>query len=403
MAPYRRCLLLIVLIVGCRSGTPSAPPPPGPQAVWVFEAPRPGSIVATPRVTVDHIYLAAAHTQGFNLAGAVYALDPATGKSRWVFDRDGHMLPTASAPLLIGDRLYFGEGMHGHFACRLHCVDAATGQARWHFATGDHVEGGPIEAGGLVLFPAGNDGLYAVDATSGEPKWNFRADVHIDSSPCVSGNRAFVGTGKSRRFSNYQVVCLDVPSGNPVWRTPVHLPAWGDPIVAGERIYVGLGNGRLNESAKPPETPAGGLTCVDATNGKLLWSFPTGDAVFGRPAIVGERVVVGSRDGNLYGLAVDGHEAWRLSMGGPVVAGVASVGAKVYAVSVAGRIVCVDAASGREEWRHELGRVGVEPHVFASPVVLGQRLYIAAEMTTGQTGIVSLFCFELPADSGGGG
>lgn len=373
---------------------------PGPRLVWVFEAPRPGAVIATPRVTATAIYLGAAHTQGFNLTGAVYAIDPATGKSQWSFDRNGHMLPTASSPLIIGDRLYFGEGMHGHFACRLQCLDVATGRPRWDFETSDHVEGGPVAAGELVLFPAGNDGLYAVDATTGKRRWNFRADVHIDSSPCVSSGQAIVGTGKSRRFSNYQVVCLDVSSGNPIWRTSVNLPAWGDPICTGDRVYVGLGNGRLTESVKPPETPAGALACLDAATGKLLWSFPTGDAVFGRPALVGDCVVFAGRDGNLYGLNADGQEAWRLSMGGPAVSGVASVGSHVYAVSVAGRIVRVDAASGREEWRHELGHTGVEPHVFTSPVIVGQRIYIAAEMTTGQAGIVSLFCFELPVDEG---
>jgi outer membrane protein assembly factor BamB len=368
----------------------------------VFEAPRPGAIVATPCVTSQAIFIAAAHSQGLNRTGAVYAVDPATGKARWTFDRDGQLLPTASSPLFVNDRLYFGEGMHGNFACRLQCLNATTGKPRWDFATNDHVEGGPVEADGLVLFPAGNDGLYAVDAMTGKPKWNFRADVHIDSSPVVSGNRAFAGTGKSRRFANYQVVCLDLKTGNPIWRTPVNLPAWGDPVCVDGRVYVGLGNGRLTESAHPPETPAGCLACLDAATGELLWQYPTGDAVFGRPAVVGERVIVGSRDGNLYGLRNGATENWMISMGGPVVAGVAVAGTRVYAVSVNGRIVCVDPSNGHVVWQHELARPGVEPQVFATPVIRGRRLYVAAEMATGQSSIVSLICFELPESEGNG-
>jgi outer membrane protein assembly factor BamB len=82
-----------------------------------------------------------------------------------------------------------------------------------------------------------------------------------------------------------------------------------------------------------------------------------------------------------------------------VVAGVAAADGRAYTVSVAGRIVCLDPASGRELWRHELGRPGVEPHVFAAPVVSGGRLYVAAEMTTGQIGVVTVFCFQLPGAS----
>jgi outer membrane protein assembly factor BamB len=388
---------------GCRPGPANPSPALGePRLAWVFEAPRPGTVLATPAVTPDAIYLAAAHPRGIDYTGAVYALDPATGKVRWTFDRDGTMLPSASPPLAAGGRLFVGEGMHGHFACRLQCLDAASGRPVWDRPVGDHIEGGPVAADDLVLFSAGNDGLYAVDRATGAVKWNFRADLHIDSTPAVVSGRAFVGSGTSRRFQNYQVVCLNVSSGKPIWRTPVTLPAWGNPLVDRDRVYVGLGNGRLTESARPPEKPAGALVCLDAATGQHMWTCPVGDAVFGRPAAGGGRIVFGSRDGNVYGVGPDGREAYRMPMGGPVVAGVEAAGGRVYAASVAGRVVCLDGVTGTEKWRHDLDRTGVEPHVFAAPVVVGGRLYVAAEMTAGETGVVSLFAFDLPPGDGGG-
>ena len=389
-------------LAGCRSDppAPTLPDPDGPRLAWVFEAPHPGSLLAAPTVTADGVYLAASHARGFEFTGTVYALDLVTGRPMWTFDRDGTMLPTASTPLVVGKRLFVGEGMHGHTACRLHCLDVATGKPRWDFPTADHIEGGPAESDGLVIFPAGNDGLHAAYAETGKPHWTFRADLHIDNSPSVSGGRVFVGGGRSRRYQNYQVACLDAKTGKPVWRTPVNLPAWGNPLVVGDRVYIGLGNGRLNEPARPPETPAGAMVCLDTATGKVHWTFPTGDAVFGRPALIGDRVIFGSRDGNVYGVDSDGREAFRVSTGGPVTAGVASLGRRAYAVSVAGRIVCLDPASGTEHWRHELARPGVTPHVFGSSVVEFNRLYVAAEMTAGRTGIVSLFCFDLPRPRG---
>src|SRR5438128_2695425 len=82
---------------------------------------------------------------------------------------------------------------------------ASPGRAKWDFVAGDHIEGGPAAADGVVFFPAGNDGLYALDADTGKKKWNFRADLHIDSSPAVVGGRVFVGSGRSRRFATFQV------------------------------------------------------------------------------------------------------------------------------------------------------------------------------------------------------
>lgn len=379
---------------------PPAPPPPpaGPRLVWTFEAPRPGSPVAAPLVTPDAVYLAVTHARGFRLSGAVYALDPATGKPRWGFDRGGEMLPTASPPLLAGGRLYFGEGMHANFACRFYALDAATGKPAWDFPTGDHVEGGAAAADGSVIFAAGNDGVYALDAATGKPRWNFRADVHTDSTPWVGGGRVYVGTGPSRKFPTMQVVCLDARTGHPVWRTPVKLPAWGSPVVAGDRVYVGLGNGRLTLPAQPPEVPAGAVACLDAATGAERWTFPVGDAVFGRPVVLGDRVVVGSRDGHLYGVSLDGKELFRLAVGGPVMASPTAAGGRVYAVSVPGRVVCVNPADGSEVWRHEPGPKGATLEAYAAPQVSGRRLFAAAEVKPGAAavGVATLFCFELP-------
>lgn len=397
----RRVLLLIVFAAGCGRADPPPAVAPGPRLAWAWEAPRPGAAVAAPLPTADAVYLAAVHPEGFRLSGAVYALDPAIGKVRWTFDRDGDMLPTASPPLLAGGRLLVGEGMHANFACRLYALDPTTGKEHWTADTGDHVEGGAAVAGDLLVFPAGNDGVIAVEPATGKVRWRFAEDLHIDSTPAVVGDRLYVGSGPSRKFRDAAVVCLDAKTGRPVWRTPAPLPAWAEPVVHADRVYVGLGNGRLTEGAKPPDTPAGGLACYDSPTGANLWTFPVGDAVFGRPVVGGGRVVFGSRDGHLYGVSPDGQTSWKRAMGGPVMAGV-EVDRRgwVYAVSVHGRLVCLDGGSGSPLWEHDLARGGAVPHAYAAPRLLGDRLYVAAELRSpgASAGVVTLFCFELPPE-----
>lgn len=387
-----RAAVILVALAGC--GPKPTPPAAVPRLarVWTFEAPQPGGSVAAPLVTPDAVYFAALHARGFKLGGAVYALDPNTGKRRWTFDRNGDMLPTASSPILSGGRLLFGEGMHANFVCQFYALDPKTGREQWTYETGDHIEGGAVEADGVIYFPAGNDGIVALDL-DGKKRWNYRADFHTDSTPFLANGRLYFGTGASRRFKQSYVVCLDAKTGDQVWRTRVPLPAWGPPVVADGKVFVGTGNGRLHESAKSPETPAGAMTCFDAKTGEQLWTFPLSDAVFAQPVLVQDRIVFGCRDGNLYGVSFDGKEVFRVAMGGPVMASAAVAGSNVVAVSVPGRVVCVTPA-GEEVWRHTL--TDREALVFAPPVVAGKRLFVAAETKAASVGVVSLTCFEMP-------
>jgi outer membrane protein assembly factor BamB len=204
----------------------------------------------------------------------------------------------------------------------------------------------------------------------------------------------YFGSGASRRFKQSYVVCLDAKSGDQVWRTPVPLPAWGPPVVAGDKVFVGTGNGRLHEPAKPPETPAGAMSCFDAKTGEQVWTFPVPDAVFTQPVVAADRVVFGCRDAHLYAVSLDGKERFSVPMGGPVMASPTLDGGDVIAVSVRGRIVCVNPADGRPRWQHEL--TSREALVFAPPRVAGRRLFVAAETKAGSVGVVSLSCFEMP-------
>jgi len=374
------------------------PPPPQPKLVWTFAAPDPGGVVARPLILGDSVLLTAIHARGFQLEGAIYAIDLDSGRRTWTFDPDDSLRATASSPIADGGRLYFGEGMHANFSCRLYCLDLATKQPKWTFKTTDHIEGGPVLHGGRVLFPSGNDGLYAVDAISGERVWNFRADLHFDATPAIGGDRVYAGSGTSRKFRDPQVVCLEAATGKPVWRVPAPLPAWSTPAVAGDRLYVAMGNGRLTEGAKPPETPAGALACLDANTGATIWSAPLPDAVFGQPLVSNGRIWCGCRDGHLYAFDPHGKEVQRHHLGGPIIAPPLFANGCVFAASVPGRILCLDSETGVERFHYELNATSGEMYLYAPLAVRGNRLFAAAETRVrgSNFGVVTLSCLELP-------
>lgn len=377
-------------------GEPTPMPPIGPRVVWSFEAKVPGGVVAAPTVTSDAVFVTTVHFRGLRRSGAAFALDPITGHERWMFDHDGRMLPTASGPVAHEGRVYFGEGMHADFVCQFYCLDAVTGAPRWQHETAGHVESTPAVVGNTVYLTAGDDGVYALDAASGAPRWHFSADIHIDSTPCVADGKVFVGSGPSRRFRSTQIVCLDAATGRPVWRVPTDLPAWGAPTTHAGRVFVGLGNGRLTEGAKPPEIPAGAVLCLDPTDGRTVWRFDARDAVFQKPTADGDRVYVGSRDGNVYALrAVDGTEAYRVPMGDPVIAPPTVDGDKLYVASTSGLLKCLAAVDGREVWAFDLKqKTRADVLVLGAVRTAGSRVYVGAEVTTGAGPVANVYCLE---------
>lgn len=412
----RRLLYTLLLAAGAAAGgyglyALTRPPAPGPPPAappvapaWVFEAPDRGGVAAAPLVTDGAVYLAAYAARGFRLAGAVHALDPATGRARWRFDDGGAMLATASAPALAGGRLYFGEGMHANFDCHLYCLDAGTGAKLWTVPTGDHIEAGPRTDGDTVYFAAGNEGVYAVDAATGARRWNYQHDVHVDTTPCRVGDVLVFGTGPSRRYKTTKVIAVAARDGTHRWDYPTRLPAWGSPAAAGDRVIVGLGNGRLTEPARPPEQPAGGVVCLDAATGKELWTFAARDAVIQQPAVAGGRVYVGSRDGRLYALNLaDGGRVFETAVGGPVMAAPAVADGRVYVASVNGHVRCLAADDGREYWHFDLGEwARAEPRIYAPVRWHAGRLYVAGEFRNDPqaAGAACLVCLDVsrPAD-----
>lgn len=369
-----------------------------PTVAWVFEPPVGGGFVAAPTIAGDAVYLSAIHPRGLRLHGAVYAVDRARGKRRWTFIADGDMRPTASAPTLARGRLYVGEGMHADFSCRLYCLDPANGNPHWSITASDHIESTPVLENDTLYFAAGDDGVYAADALSGKIRWHFVSDLHIDSTPAVIDDKVIVGSGPSRQHKSTRVVALHTQTGKPIWQTPTTLPAWGSPTVSAGRVIVGLGNGRMLTPAQPPEIPGGAVLALDAATGETLWQVARPDAVFQRPAVSGDRVIFGCRDGTLSAVTLTkGELLWQVSLGAPVIAPPTIADNHVYAVTITGRLSCHALNTGAELWCFDLGKqTRADPLVTAGVRVYEDCLYLAAEIRTGGgNSTASLYCLTL--------
>jgi outer membrane protein assembly factor BamB len=84
------------------------------------------------------------------------------------------------------------------------------------------------------------------------------------------------------------------------------------------------------------------------------WTFKTGNAIDGAPAIAGGVVYVASADKHVY--AVDlktGKQKWKQKLGSPIKASPAVRDNRVYVGDADGKLFCLDTADGKPVWTFE--------------------------------------------------
>lgn len=204
--------------------------------------------------------------------------------------------------------------------------------------------------------------------------WKFQApgkNESIESSPVVANGVVYIGT-----IGGY-LHAIDFETGNGLWKywtsstTDSPNPAAdlapaikATPAVAtiNDRSLVFFGD----------ET--GIFHCLDAKTGELVWKYDTvsGAEIISSANVVGDRVLFGSWDENLYCLsAADGKELWKFKTGGPVNCTPAVVDGKTFLSGCDSQLRVVNIEDGKE-----VGSCEMESQTGASPAILEGRLFV---------------------------
>lgn len=341
-----------------------------PEPLWVFTPDHEAMLSSSPCRTPDAIIVGVVRQfAGFNL-GRVYALDPNTGKVLWLFDDDEELKPMFCTPTYAEGFVLFGEGFHTDKQSRMFCLDAKSGKKVWEFKTQSHAESQPAVADGMVVFGAGNDGIYCVDLREGKEIWH-KGGMHVDAPPAVWERKVYLGSGKSNQFPDVnRVFCLNLKEGSEVWGERLELSAYAPPIVEDGIAYFGTGNGTFDEDRTPV---TGQILAREAKTGKKLWDCQLPGSVLGKPACDRHLLYVGTRDGKIYGIdRTRGEILWDRPMGSPVLASPAlEVDAKsnrgelLFAIAQQSGFVGLAPYTGKPYWAADKNAFTPSPHVRA--------------------------------------
>ena len=192
--------------------------------------------------------------------------------------------------------------------------------------------------------------LVAVRGDGSATRWSVATNDTLGASPAIAQDGTiWIG---STDHALYAVS----PDGTTKARIDLGAEIHGSPAVGGDgAVYVGTIDGKLHAIVE----------------GKEAWSYPTGGAITGAPAVFAGTVYVGSADRALHAVATaDGKERWTYATSGAVATPLVtptgiyagSADGNVYAISAKGTLLFAIRARGHVTSGPALGR-GPSLHV----------------------------------------
>ncbi len=269
---------------------------------WSYHLP--GTVAASPALS-GLANTSGDHTPELDLfvtmAGAVVALDPATGTLRWHIRLDSAI---ETSPLVIGDAMYVGtrKGSVVRISLRNHSVE-------WKVRVGGPVKGAIAQSDTNIVVGDYSGHVQALRQDTGARVWRV-----------TSPGGALRGPG---RF-------------------------YAGASVAYGRVFIGNVNGRV--------------LGINATTGTISWVRVLSDYVYSSAAVADNMVFVGCYNHNLYALnAITGAEVWHRDLGARISGPISVLGDRVWASTLgypesAGRGYGLDLHTGAIIQRFPTGR-----------------------------------------------
>ncbi|MGH6815510.1 MAG: PQQ-binding-like beta-propeller repeat protein, partial [Hyphomicrobiaceae bacterium] len=261
-------------------------------------------------------------------------------------------------------RLYAATGFGAVIA-----FDSKTGKKLWEKTLGTPIRFSPTAAGDKVFVVDMEGRVTALAGGDGTELWNYRGLTEKTSlisnpSPAVDGGLVVVP------YPSGEIVALRAADGTMAWsdtlartRQASALSSFSDaarPAMHGGTVFAVSHSGRMIAAQ---QATGERLWSINVSGTQMPWV--AGDVVFVAD-IAGQLLAVGRRDGKiLWSAKLPGAKVWS----GPTLAG-----GLLWLVSNQGKLVGVDAATGRIASQANIGTP-----VYIAPVVAGGRMYVLTD------------------------
>ena len=212
----------------------------------------------------------------------LYAFNASTGERIWNVSGSYDTIAPSGTPTVVDGKVYVGYGAFDAYTGRL--IWTCLGQPIPSSGTGNVLLKNPAVTNGIVYAQKPSPAIiYALNATNGKEIWQKTTGTSVYSGSSLTIVNGVIYFGDD--FQNLNA--LNATTGEKIWRTQVQYTPWSGPYsfvestpaVANDIVYVGA---------------YGQMQAVNASTGKIIWSYTTGVYMRSSPAVAGGVVYIGS-------------------------------------------------------------------------------------------------------------
>jgi len=211
---------------------------------------------------------------------------------------------------------------------------------------------------GEVLKGQSQGGLFGCSAVYGGGCSGASSAVAIYGTPAFANGLVYIA-GYNGKVYAYNVDNLATRWVYP--RDGYIEPIVGSVVTDGILVYFG--------------DTSGTVYALDSITGDLVWSYQTGDKIWGTPAVVQGVLYVGSFDKIFYALkADDGTVKWTFEADGSLIAAPVVSDGVVYVGAFDRKFYAIDAATGAEKWSYQAGNWFWSRSIIANNIIYAASL-----------------------------